>query len=178
MSKKLLVPVPESINPLTNNGFNLSISKLPHMRYFCQEASIPSIDAQSAMQDTPLVNNYIPGDKLDFGNLDVSFMIDENMKNYLAIQAWIIGLGFPVSHSQYRNFVDSNRTALVPSEILAGYSDVVLDILSPFNKTIQTIHFVDAFPVALGSVQMTSTLTDTTYVVGTCTFRYTYYLFK
>ena len=35
------------------------------------------------------------GDEVQFEEMSISFIIDENMKNWLSIYDWIIGLGAP-----------------------------------------------------------------------------------
>ena len=44
----------------------------------------------------------IPGDKLDYDNLNITFLVDENLENYREIHGWLTGLGFPKDHSQFR----------------------------------------------------------------------------
>lgn len=171
----LTCPIPQNINPLQSNGFLFAINKLPELQYFCQEANIPSIDLPSPEMPTPLVNAPIPGEKLQFGDLNITFMIDEEMRNYIAIHEWMIGLGFPRSHQQYRDFL--SRDNMARTELSKGYSDGVLQILNSSNHANRTIVFRDIFPVSLQSLQMQSTSTDTIYLVGNATFKYTLYEF-
>ena len=171
----LTCPVPQNINPLQSDGFMFSVSKLPDLQYFCQEVNIPAIELPSLDMPTPLVDAPIPGDKLTFGDLDVTFLIDENMANYIAIYKWLVGLGFPKSHQQYRTFVAQD--SLSHSELTKGYSDGVLQILDSANQPNRTILFRDIFPVSLQSLQLESTTTSTTYLAGRATFKYTLYEF-
>lgn len=173
----LTCPIPENINPLQSNGFMFSIVKLPEIKYFCQEVTLPNLDAPAAEMGTPLVNTPIPGEKLSFGDLSITFLIDEQMKNYIALHDWMIGLGFPKSHAQYTNFVGSRLDELVLSELSAGYSDAVLQVLDSSNNPSRSIQFVDVFPTALNQITLTSTTTDTQYLAATATFQYTYYQF-
>jgi hypothetical protein len=39
----------------------------------------------------------LPGDKLIFGDLTLRFLVDEDLENYLEIQNWMRGLGYPES---------------------------------------------------------------------------------
>jgi len=174
---KLSCPVPSNINPLQNNGFLFNITKLPELKYFCQEVNLPNLDLQNLEFANPLVTVPIPGDQLRFGELGISFMIDENMDNYIAIHNWMIGLGFPESHEQYRNFISNNTDDLARNELVAGYSGGVLHILDSANNSARAIEFVDLSPVSLNQIQLQSTDSSTTYLVGTAGFTYTYYKF-
>lgn len=173
----LTCPIPSNINPLQSNGFLFSIAKLPSLSYFCQEANIPSLDLPSADAASPLTTIFIPGDKPSYGELSITFLIDENMENYVAIHNWMIGLGFPESHTQHTAFMSANQTSLSPTPSLAGYSDGVLQILNSANKPSRSVQFVDCFPTSLSSLSLQSTTTDTVYLAGSVTFRYTLYKF-
>lgn len=173
----LTCPIPSNINPLQSNGFLFDILKLPELKFFCQEVTLPSLDAPAANYETPLVNVPIPGEKLTFGEVSVTFMIDENMENYIALHNWMVGLGFPASHEQYKNFINSRTDAINPNELLAGYSDGLLQVLNSSNNPTRTIQFVDLFPTGLQQITLQSTTQDTTYLAATASFGYTYYKF-
>ena len=155
----------------------LDIIKLPEIKYFCQEVELPSITAQYARQASPFTEIHLPGDKLVFGDLNVSFMVDSEMSNYIALHNWIIGLGFPEDYSQYNQFMNSRRTGIDISETSAACSDAILTVLGPASTAIKTVRFMNVFPVSLGRVTFASTVRDTVYLLGAATFRYTDYEF-
>lgn len=173
----LSCPIPNNINPLQNNGFMFSILKLPELNYFCQEVTLPNIDSPAAEMDTPLVMNPMPGDKMTFGELSIQFLIDEDLTNYKALHNWMVSIGFPKSHEQYRNFINERTNSLTPSELNASYSDCVLAILNSSNRPASTIRYIDAFPTSLAQLTLQSTTSDTQYLAAQATFRYTYYQF-
>lgn len=171
--RNLSCPVPANINPLQSNGFMFAVNKLPDISFFCQEATIPSLTLPQAEFATPLSNAHIPGDKLEFGQLDIVFMIDETMNNYKAIYDWMVGLGFPKSRAQYASYISSQKPVPQASDLQAGYSDGILKILNNFNNPIRTVTFHDIYPTSLGSIMLQSTTNDTTYLAGQATFLYT-----
>lgn len=176
--QSLTCPVPSNINPLQSNGFLFSIQKLPELTFFCQEASLPSISLPAIDTYNPLAISPIPGDTLEFGTLSIVFLVDEDMANYIAVHNWLVGLGFPESHQQFNNFINSRIDGLNRSHLVAGYSDGILQILNSSNNPSRTVHFVDLFPVSLEQIQLQSTVTDTTYLAATASFRYTFYRFE
>ena len=175
----LIIPtkVPASINPLSPNGFMFSINKLPELEYFCQDANIPGITLGEAIQATSFVMVPVPGEMITYDTLNIKFLVDENMANYIAIHNWIIALGFPENNSQYIDFIDSNQQAQL-SELAKNYSSGVLQILGNTNNPIKNIDFIDLFPINLGTVSFQSTNQDVQYIVGDATFRYSYYKFS
>ena len=173
----LTCPIPTNLNPLSPNGFQFGITKIPEVSFFCQEVSIPEVSLPMATQSTPLSDSRVPGDKLEFGELTIQFLIDEDMGNYLALHNWIMGLGFPKDHNQYTKWL-RDHALLETSELQQGYSDGNLIILNSNNAPNKTIKFVDLFPTSLASLQFQSTISEINYLVGTASFGYTYYEFE
>lgn len=171
--KTLTCPIPTNINPLQNNGFMFNILKYPEIQFFCQEVNLPEISLPPAIFQNPFVKIPVPGDKIDFGDLQITFMINENMDNYKAIYDWLVGLGFPESNDQYKNFIQSKTNALAPNDSTASSSDAILQILGSNNTPVKTIQFVDVIPTALSSLQLQTVTQDTTYIMGQATFAYT-----
>ena len=171
----LSCPIPSNLNPLQSNGFMFAINKLPSVSFFCQEANLPGLTLPPAEVSSVFIDYPIPGEKLVFDDLQITFLIDENMENFMAIYNWMVGLGFPKLHEQYKQFVNSND--INPNELVAGYSDGVLQILNSSNNPIRTATFRDLFPTSLQSLQLQSTTNDTTYLAGNATFKYTLYEF-
>ena len=169
-------PLPSNLNPLSPNGFQFNITKLPDLTFFAQQVNLPGLTFGDPMQANPFASAAIPGDHITYDTLNVQYIIDSELKNYLGIYNWLIALGFPQTYTQYTNYV-SQQSANFYSELAKNYSDAVLQILTPNNGTAASIQFVDVFPVALESMIFNSTNTDVQYLVGSATFRYSYYRF-
>lgn len=176
MITTLTCPIPTNINPLSPNGFQFSITKLPDLTYFSQQVTIPGISLPAFEANNPLVAFPIAGDIISFDPLNVQFLVDETMANYKAIYNWLKGLGFPESHTQYDMFI-GNETGGPSAELQKNYSDGVLQVLGANNKAVQSIQFIDLIPVSLESLTFQSTNQDVQYLVGSATFRYNYYKF-
>lgn len=176
MSKILSCPLPSNLNPLSPTGFQFSIQKLPNVTFFCQEVNLPDITIGSPEFNTPLSVIPIAGDMITYGNLNVQFLVDEQMVNYKSIHSWLTGMGFPESQQQYTDFIASDNRGL-RGEMAKSYSDATLTILGPNNIAIQTVQFVDLFPIALESINFVSNVDDIQYLVGNATFKYNLYKF-
>jgi hypothetical protein len=182
-------PIPNNINPLSPTGFQLAITKLPEVSFFCQTVNLPVVDLQNIQVATPFSYNKQPGELLAFQDLTINFIIDEKMSNYKAVWNWLIGLGFPQNYTQYQTLAKSSSVSTTstsgPGSILpafgalqGNFSDGTLQILGGNNTAIQTIFFADLHPVSLGSLDFTSNVDDVQYLIGSATFGYSYFAFQ
>ena len=55
--------------------FRFTIVKLPKVEYFATAVNIPSITLGTASQATPLKDIPMPGDKLEYANLNINFLV-------------------------------------------------------------------------------------------------------
>ena len=170
-------------SPITNRnflspvGFKFALKRSPAVAFFCNEANIPSLDLGVAEQPTYLKNIPVPGDKIQFGDLSLRFLVDEDLKNYMEIQNWIRGLGFPESLSQ---FDELEKEATMPSNFGNNtgddiYSDGTLQILSSNLIPKFQVMFSDLFPYSLSTVTFDATDTDIEYFTADVSFKYTIY---
>ena len=85
-------PVRSSKNPIENRnflspvGFKFALKRSPAVAFFCNEANIPSLDLGIAEQPTYLKDVPLPGDTIQFGDLSLRFLVDEDLTNYMEIQ--------------------------------------------------------------------------------------------
>ena len=85
---------PQNRNFLTPVGFKLDLELFAGVDFFCQSASIPEISMSFAQVPTPYRNIPIAGSGgVDFGDLQVRFIIDEDLVNYTSVHNWIRKFG-------------------------------------------------------------------------------------
>ena len=161
-------------------GFKLVLTKTPKVDFLCQSANIPSISMGTAIQPSYLKDIPVPGDKVLYDDLNVRFLVDEKMENYLAIHKWITGLGYPESIGQYRQLkTDDKRTDRRVNDsadpLYFQYSDATLQVLNSNYKPSVLINFKDAFPVSLSTLDFDVTTRDYNYFTAEVTFKYTIY---
>ena len=169
--------IPENLNPLSPNGFQFVIQKIPEMVYFTQEVPLPGVSLPRMDMDTPFTQIKVPGSKMEFEPLTINFLVDENMTNYLAIFNWIAGLGHPQEFEQYTSFMNRSPKFIM-TESANNYSDGNLEILGSNNTVVQTVKFVDLIPTSLSGLTFATTNTDVTYITASATFEYTYFVFE
>ena len=163
-------------NFLSVVGFKFLLNRCPKVDFYCNTANIPQVTLGTATQSTYLKDIPVPGDKLQYGDLNIAFLVDEDMENYLQLYQWITSLGFPESLSQFNELKETDR--LLPEQPQAGdffneRSDATLMILnSDFNPSVK-IKFKDVFPVSLSAVPFDTTQEQQQYYTATAVFRYT-----
>ena len=165
-------------NYLSPLGFKLIISKIPKVDFLCQAANIPSISMGTAVQPTYLKDIPVPGDKPVYDDLTVRFIIDENMENYLSLNKWITGLGYPESLKQYQQLSDVGPDLATQDNSdprWFEFSDATLQILSSNYQPNISVNFKDCFPVAVSTLEFDSSQRDYTYFTCEATFKYDYY---
>ena len=161
-------------NFLAPTGFKFSLKRSPAAAFFCNQANIPSLDLGTAVQPTYLKDIDIPGDKIQFGDLTIRFLVDEDLMNYMEIQNWIRGLGYPESLQEFKR-LDNEAVASVKTEGDNIYSDGTLQILSSNLVARFNVNFKDLFPVSLSTITFDATDTDIDYFTAEATFKYTIY---
>lgn len=169
---------PSNKNYLKPNSFRFIFNRLPTVQYFCQSTNLPKITLGAAKQPTPLVDIPHTGDKMEYDVLNIVFMIDEDMQNYLELHKWMIGLGFPKSRSQFANLLNDPSTRFSGADKLLEtnlYSDASLFILNSNNQPIIEVRYYDAFPVSLEGLDFDLRIPTVDYFVGIATLRYKYY---
>jgi hypothetical protein len=169
---------PSNKNYLKPNSFRFIFNRLPNVEYFCQSTNLPKITLGAAMQPTPFVDIPHAGDKMEFAELNITFMVDENMINYIELYKWMIGLGFPKSHSQFAALVNDPTSRFSGSEKMlesSAYSDASLFILNSNNEPIVEVKFYNVFPVSLESLDFDLRIPTVDYFTGIATLRYTLY---
>jgi hypothetical protein len=159
-------------NFLSPVGFKFTITKDPKISFFCNSARIPEITLAIETQPSYLKDIDIPGDKINYGDLRLRFLVDEDLVNYMSIHNWITGLGFPETTQQYKDLIVNEDNLQDPKK---AFSDGTLIILNSNYNTNAIIKFKDLFPYSLSSLDFDSTQTDIQYFTAEASFKYTVY---
>ena len=174
--------------------FKFQLTKLPKVEYFTTACNIPGISLNATVQPTPLADIPLPGDTLTFSDLEITFLVDENLENYREIHGWMYGIGFPKSRTQFAALVEANKDRF-PTEgkdskstdagkVKYGaqalgpiFSDATLNVLTSKNNANIEVRFSDVFPVSLSGLNFDQQADDVTYLSATVSFKYKLYEF-
>ena len=162
-------------NFLSPTQFRFTITRSPKVAFFSNTANIPSLSLGIANQPTYLKDIAQPGDKIKFEDFNLRFLVDEGLENYMEIQNWIRGLGYPESLDQIYKFQQQRVIKDNSSKQMNLYSDGTLIVLNSSLNTQFKVGFRDMFPYNLTSLEFDATNTDIQYFTASVSFKYTYY---
>ena len=164
---KLSESQPTNLNQLNVVSFDVSFSRLPAVQYFCQRISLPTIVLGETNEPSPFLNLPLEGDTLTFEAMSLSFIIDEDLKNYISIYNWMTALGFPRDYDQFAAL----KTISTGSEE-TKYSDLTIVLHTNKSNPNYRVKFTDCFPTSLSSIQFDSTPTGMDPIVVDATFNF------
>ena len=167
---------PENRNFLSPTGFKFTLKRTPKVAFFCNSANIPDLNLGVAIQPSYLKDIDTPGDKIVFNDLVLRFLVDEDLENYMQIQNWIRGLGFPDSLDEIYNLQREQKYVdTTESKLMNIYSDGTLQVLTSSSNPNFKLKFKDLWPYSLSDLQFDATNTDVQYLTAEVTFKYTIY---
>jgi len=161
--------LPTNKNQLSPLGFSFRVQKLPTTNFFVTRVQLPGLSAQPVAVATPFKNMFLAYDKLEYNDLSISFKVDEDLKNYLEIVDWMVGIGFPTKFEERKNLIGSNG----PTDGITADGSLTI-MTSKKNPNIQFM-FKDLIPYSLTDVEFNTTDSDVIYTEATVTFKYLYY---
>ena len=164
-------------NFLSPIGFRFSLAKAPKVSFFSNSAQIPGLTIAPAEQATYLKNVPQVGDKMDFQDFSLRFLVDEDLENYMQIQNWMRGIAFPDSLNDIYTLKAGKTDNLIldPKEPDNLVSDGTLFVLDSSNNPQFMVKFNDMWPSDLTTLQFDATPGDLDYFTAEVTFKYTIY---
>ena len=180
---------PTKLDYSSPTQFRFLINQLPKVEYFTTSANIPGIGLGDGVLNRPFKDIPLLGDKLTYEDLAISFIVDENLENYIEMHTWLTSIGFPKDRSQFSDFrsTTSNVKTSTRGESkdigdvrastpeLPMYSDATLTILTNKNNPVVECRFADVFPTSLSGLDYNQNQTDVEYLTATVNFKYKIY---
>ena len=152
---------PSNTNALLITEFKFTMQRIPTVTYFCQSANIPSVSVSNIEKGTMFSPINLPG-SFNFEDLNLSFVVDEDMKNWLEIYDWMR------STSNAEDFADFATQE-------QHLSDATLVITNSAMRGKLVVNFRDCFPKSLSGIEFNSAVTDPEPIVANTTFGFTTY---
>lgn len=157
--------LPTNKNFLSPLGFKFTIFKTPNVNYFVQAAAIPNISLGRVEQGTPFSRFKLPGDKLEYSDLNITFRVDEELRNYYELYNWMTLLGKPDNFDQYKSISTANSGE-------GTQSDATLIVLSSTKSPILEVNFKNLYPISLSEINFNTQMNDVDYIDVIATFAY------
>lgn len=163
---------PSNTNFLQPSKFILAFNRLPTVQYFCQEANIPGVTLGAVDYATPLVDFPVVGNKIDYGEFNINFIIDEQIQSWHELYKWFLAIAAPTNlQDRARNNQLQNPNTVRPSY----YSDSTLTVMSALNNPLIRVNFHRMFPISLSDVKFDTQQSAETILTASATFRYEYF---
>jgi len=180
---------PTALDYSSPTQFRFLINQLPKVQYFTTEANLPGITLDELELGSPLKDLPLLGSKLTYDDLTITFIVDENLENYIEMHTWLTAIGFPKDRKQFRDFrsTTSNVATATRGESkdigdvrattpeLAMTSDAVMTILTNKNNPVVECRFADVFPTSLSGLTYSQNQTDVEYLTAEVNFKYQIY---
>jgi hypothetical protein len=109
----------------------------------CTAINIPTIILGQTEQPTNIRKIWIPGDSMEFEDVNAQFMLQENMENWTAVMDWMWRLRDPDEISMERETCD-----------------LAVDILNAKHETVVECTLIDVFPFTMSDVPLTQQIDD------------------
>jgi len=152
---------PSNVSNLLPTYYRFVLARLPNVTYFCQSASLPSVSLTEVLMPTPFVPVRAPS-KMEFDDLSITFVIDENMRNWLELFNWMRSTTNVENYEEYR----TSNTHLTTANLL---------VLNSSKSPKLSVNFEGVYPKNISSVEFSSTLVDPEPIVCTALFGYRSY---
>lgn len=156
-------------NYLSPISFTVTVERLPNVEFFTQKATIPGLTMTPTVQASPLKSLYNTPDRLEYGEFELSFIVDESMDNYFEILSWMEGMGPPESSTQFAN-LQKSKYGLT--------SDITLLVQNSNRRPNIKFTFKDCFPISLAAISLDVTQQDVFYPECNITFRHNGFKFE
>ncbi len=80
-------------NFLSPLNFKFSLKRAPHVNFFIQAVNLPGLSLPEIDVSNPLIRVPYAGDHLLYDELQITYKVDENLRNYMELHEWIRALG-------------------------------------------------------------------------------------
>jgi len=152
---------PANRNYLSPVAFKFNVDLFPEAEFFCQSSNLPGLSLRSTNVATRYKGITVPtSGGVDYDDLNIRFLIDEDLSNYVSLFKWI----------------NKNGVALEGStNDEVEYANAQLVILTNAMNANVVINFNNVYPVSLSGVDFDSGSNDIEYMSASVTFKYLYY---
>lgn len=152
-------------NLTLNNNFIFTLDRLKEGQLQVQRVNIPSINMGSVLMPSPMLAYPIPGEKLNYTELAIDFIVDENYTSYKEVVNWLLEI------ASYRK----EHTQL--STLKEMFSDATLQVMSNNKNPIMTVDFVDCFPINVGDLSF-DVVSGAETILCTMSMEFSYFTIK
>lgn len=154
-----------NINYLQPTGYKLTLDRenYPNLEFFAQSVMHPEMMLTPAeMPYRKIARIAIAGGTIDYGELSVNIILDEDLQAYTEMHDWM------------RRLVDNNLKGALDRDdsTVPSTCDITLSVLNSQNNVIKQVRYLEAVPSVLGSISFEATGSGTEFLTCQLSFRF------
>jgi hypothetical protein len=155
-----IITTPSTTNLLQPTKYVVTFPEISQTMYFCQKANIPGVTLGMAVQQTPNIDLFHSGTKLEYNTFDITFMVNEDLSAWTNIYKWMDDLS--KVNSSYTKRKQNTKQA-------------IFTVMSNQNNPKFRIKLNNIFPTSLSDLEFDTTLSAEDHMVATATFKYDWF---
>lgn len=155
-------------NFLSQLNFRFNVRKIPNVSFYVQKVNLPGVQLPAVPVPNPFVQIPQTGDHIVYGQLSLTFRVDEDFQNWLEIYNWIKGEGFPNEFPEYRSLSGGSQRVTGTGV----KSDLTLLVLNSTKNVNYEFTFIEGFPVYLSDLDFSTMDQDVDYIEAHTVFNY------
>lgn len=151
--------LPIETNILKGYQHKFEISIFPHVSYHTQTVQLPGCSIDTPEMATPHRNIILPGTKMTFDPITLTFLVDDDLLNWKEIYYWLLKMAFD------------------KAEYSTLQADGTMHILNGNLTPKTTVKFINLHPTTLSELSFDSSQTDPNPQIAFVTMEYDYFVF-
>ena len=151
---------PSTTNLLQPTKYLVTFPEISETMYFCQKANIPGVSLGMAVQQTPNIDLFHSGTKLEYNTFDITFMVNEDLSAWTTIYKWMNDLSS--ADNNYSRRKENRKQA-------------IFTVMSNLNNPKFRIKLNDIFPISLSDLDFDTTMSAEEHMLATASFRYDWF---
>lgn len=165
-------------NELYQDKFKLVFKEIPSIELLCTGANIPGVAGAGLEVPNAFNKIFVPGNKLQYDDLTLTFKVDENLETYKELFNWILALYHPQSYEQFKQYQAETRLPKIGKGYNYGFDASLITLSNAMNFNVE-VNFIHLFPKQLSPIDFNlSSSTNDDHVMATATFQFDYFYFK
>lgn len=169
--------------PLDPTNHVMQFARMPMTTFVVQEVNLPAVSAKPAVVSGPGMSLHSAADKLVYEPLTATFMMDEEMRAWRELYAWLLGMTGGYDRSEIvAEFIDQHINYVWPEKAQHRHDQAMrttaaLTIINPAKIPMMRVVFHNLYITSLSAISFSTKEMDTisTTISCTATFEYDYY---
>jgi len=153
-------------NYLQPTGFKVVINRVnyPNLNFFAQSISHPDVSLGGPTLPYKRIGNVnFPGDALEYSELNIQFILDEDIESYTELYNWMVDM----VNKDFKPQTDTDPTQM----------DISVSILTSHNNQNKTVTYKGCNPTSISGLELTSVASTVEYLTFNASFSFTGFQF-